>query len=139
MDSTQLFFKKIILLLHDIDPVLLRVMRVKVEKDVGWHSLIATTYVEVLDLLEKEQPHGIMMDIIVNDDRGRTGFDLLHDIRKERNSSIPIVIFTDLAQLTDRQKAMDFGASAYFVKSEIGLNELIGQLQFILSSSVSTV
>jgi DNA-binding response OmpR family regulator len=139
MDPTQPSPKKIILLLHDIDPVLLRVMRVKVEKDVGWHSLIATTYVEVLDLLEKEQPHGIMMDIIVNDDRGRTGFDLLHDIRKERNSSIPIVIFTDLAQLTDRQKAMDFGASAYFVKSEIGLNELIGQLQFILSSSVSTV
>ncbi len=138
MDQIQQPLKKIILLLHDVDPVLLRVMRVKMEKDVGWHSVIATTYMEVLDLLEKEGPHGIMMDIIVNDDKGRTGFDLLHDIRKERQSSIPIVIFTDLAQSTDRQKAIDFGASAYFVKSEIGLNELIEQLRPILHSSAAT-
>ncbi len=139
MDQAQQSPKTIILLLHDIDPVLLRVIRVKMQKDAGWNSLIAATYVEVLDLLDREKPHGVMMDIIVNDDKGRTGFDLLNEIRKERRSSVPIVIFTDLAQPTDRQKAIDSGASAYFVKTEIGLNELIEQLRPIFLSPTTPI
>lgn len=122
----------ILFLLDDNDPILMRVIKSKLKKDAGWESVIATNYTDAIRLFEEKNPNGIMTEILINDETGKTGFDLIFEVRKNRHSTIPIVVFTELNQDEDRKKAESFGATSYFVKTQITLNELIEKVKEIV-------
>lgn len=125
--------KSILLLLNDTDPVLLRVISNKFKKDAGWESIIATKYEEAVIVFEKSKPDGVLTEIIVEDDKGRTGFDFIAEITKKKNGKkTRIVIFTELSQEEDRSRAYELGVHHYFVKSKITLNELIEEMKQII-------
>lgn len=125
--------KTILFLLNDTDPVLLRVIKNKFKKDAGWESIITTNYRDALRLIAEQSLDGIMTEILINDDTGKTGFDLIAEVKKNsRNSSVPIIVFTELNQDEDRQKAERLGATCYFVKTRITLNTLIEAIKAIV-------
>jgi len=125
--------KIILFLLNDTDPVLLRVVKNKFKKDAGWESVIATKYDEAMSLFMENKPDGVLTEIIIGDDKGRTGFDFIEEINnKEKLHKSQVVIFTELSQDDDRGKAERLGVKHYFVKSKITLNELIKEINNII-------
>ena len=127
--------KTILFLLNDNDPVLLSVIKNKFKKEAGWDSVITQSYVAAIEAFELERPDGIMTEIILNDDTGKTGFDLISEIRsrKDQEKDIPIIVFSDLEQEEDMGKARALGATEYFIKTNITLNKLISNIQLIVN------
>lgn len=136
MPPTENIKKIALFLLTDSDPVLTRVIKNKFEKAAGWQSIIATSYDMALAEFEKASPDAVIVEILIRDNSGKTGFDLIAEISKKTKNSkpIPLMVFSELSQEEDKQKAKTLGATHYFVKSEITIQELITQIHLILES-----
>ncbi len=126
--------KTVLFLITDGDPVLVRVIKNKFQKDAGWESIITTNYAEALAAFESHSPDALMTEILLQDADGKTGFDLIEAVRAKEGDgdNIPIAVFTDLSQKEDRERANQAGANYYFIKSQITLNELIISLKSML-------
>lgn len=120
----------ILILLNDTDPILMRVLMNKFKKDSGWESIICTNYDEALSAFEKAKPDIVITEIVINDDKGRTGFNFIGDIKsfKHANKTM-IVVFSDLGQEDDKEKARHLGVDHYFVKTEVTVNEFIDEIK----------
>lgn len=126
--------KKIILfLLNDTDTILLNVIKTKFKKDANWDSVIATSYEQGIKFFDEHNPDGVLTEIIINDDHGRTGFDFIQEIQKKNKKNLEIIIFTDLGLDDDKDRAKNLGINYYFVKSKVSLNELIEEVKNIIS------
>jgi two-component system repressor protein LuxO len=121
----------ILFLIADNDPVLARVIRNKFEKEMGWQSFIVSTYQDALETITHKKPSAVMTEIIIKDDSGKTGFDLIAEI-KSQNQNIPIIVFSDLGQAEDREKAMKAGATHYFSKNDVSIVQLMDEVKKIL-------
>jgi two-component system repressor protein LuxO len=121
----------ILFLIADNDPVLARVIRNKFEKEMGWQSFIVSTYQDALETITHKKPSAVMTEIIIKDDSGKTGFDLIAEI-KNQNQNIPIIVFSDLGQAEDREKAMKAGATHYFSKNDVSIVQLMDEVKKIL-------
>jgi DNA-binding response OmpR family regulator len=128
--------KSILFLLNDNDPVLLSVIRNKFKKEAGWESIITQSYDIALEAFDSAKPNGVMTEIILNDETGKTGFDLISEIRGREagENSIPIIVFSDLEQDEDIKKAKELGATEYYIKTNTTLNELIADIQRIVDA-----
>lgn len=124
--------KTILFLLSDSDPILVRVIKNKFQKDAGWESIITTNYTEAWMAYEKQKPDALMTELLLQDESGKTGFDLIGAIRAKEGGILPIAVFTELAQKEDRERANQVGANYYFIKSQVTLNELIASLKSML-------
>jgi DNA-binding response OmpR family regulator len=56
------------------------------------------------------------------------GFKLLEELKKT-DIKIPVIISTNLSQEEDKKRVMDLGATDYFVKSDIPINEVIERVK----------
>lgn len=121
-------------LLNDTDLILLNVIKTKFKKDNGWDSIIATSYDEAIKAFEeKENLHGVLTEIIINDQAGRTGFDFIAEIQSKKHKAGPeIIIFTELGLDDDKERARKLGVNHYYVKSKITLNELAEEIKRIV-------
>lgn len=127
--------KIILFLIADNDPVLSRVIKNKFAKENGWQSVITNTYKDAIDMVAKQAPDIILTEIIIKDDSGKTGFDIISELRKQ-DKHLPIIVFSDLGQEEDKKKAMDLGASYYFSKNEISLVDLIANVKEIIAKDI---
>jgi CheY-like chemotaxis protein len=63
---------------------------------------------------------------------GVDGFGILEQIRKnEKTKALPVIIFSNLAEDKDIQRAKELGANEFMIKSNFTLDELaekIGQI-----------
>ena len=123
--------KEVVILLNDNDVVLTRVSGAKFKKEAGWDSLITTSFDEALDLIKDKDPDILITEIIINDEKGRSGFDLIEEVKKLNNDCI-VVILTDLTQDNDRERALELGVDHYFVKSDVSIKSLIAKLKEII-------
>lgn len=111
------------ILIVDTDEQVAKVYRIKCE-EAGFRVLVATTGTEAFDLIQKERPDGVLMDIILP---GKDGFTLLEEV-KAREGSTVFVVLTHLAQEKDRARAVELGARAYFGKADAQVKEVITTL-----------
>jgi DNA-binding NarL/FixJ family response regulator len=70
-----------------------------------------------LDLIEKERPHVVFVDINLSLDKPRNGIDLLNVLRKTY-PVLKIVMLTNLADSRYRDMCRSFGADYFLDKSE---------------------
>lgn len=127
--------KKAVIILNDADPVLARVCKNKFKKEADLDSVITSSYKEAVDVIEKEKPDLVLTDIILPNSQ-ETGFDLLKYIRGAKDAKVakmPVIMFTDLKQESDKKLAKDLGATDYYVKSELMLNDVIHKVQEALN------
>lgn len=83
-----------------------------------------------LRLAQEKRPDAILLDLILPK---ANGFDVLKSLKeKEETRSIPVVVLTNLESMEDVQKALDLGATAYLVKSNYTLEEVVEKVKGVL-------
>jgi DNA-binding response OmpR family regulator len=99
----------------------------------GFDVTAVTSPVDGLDILEKEPPDIIILDIMLPE---MDGFEVCKEIRK--TSSVPILMLTARGEVTDRIVGLEIGADDYLPKP-FEPRELVARLQTILRRSKERV
>ena len=116
------------------DTYLANAYRVKLVK-AGFEIKNAFDGVEALEILQTFTPDIILLDIVMPK---KDGFATLADIKKdEKLKNIPVILTSNLGQKEDKDRGMQLGATAFFVKTDFSLNSLIDKINLLLSSNVS--
>ena len=85
-----------------------------------------------LELAQEEKPDLILLDIILPK---MDGFEVLKRIKKDdKISQIPVIILTNLSDISDIQKALDLGATTYLVKADFHIEDVLKKIEKILNS-----
>lgn len=120
---------KKILVVED-DNFLLNVYQTKLEKQ-GFESKFAKNGKEVFEILREYQPDLIILDLMIPK---MNGFDVLKKLKgNNEHADIPVIVVTNLSQDEEKQRVNELGAKAYFVKSEVNMQNIIEKIQEILS------
>jgi DNA-binding response OmpR family regulator len=90
----------------------------------GYCVEIAIEGEEAYDKIKCKKPSLVLLDIIMP---GMSGFDVLKKVRSDDDkevASTPIVIFSNLGQESDLQRARELGANDFFVKANLDIKNL---------------
>lgn len=77
----------------------------------GWDVKTHSNGHDAIEAIQNHMPDMIILDVMLP---GRSGFDILHDIR--RQSDIPVLMLTARGQEKDRETATRIGASRFMTK-----------------------
>lgn len=116
---------KVRIMVVDDDPRLLRFVRANLES-VGYQVLLATDGHQALELIERDQPDIIILDIMLP---GMDGFEICRRIRAF--SEVPIMMLTAKGEEADKVKGLELGADDYLTKP-FGVQELIARVEALL-------
>lgn len=82
------------------------------------------------EMAEKEKPDLILLDLILPK---KDGFEVLVDIKKNPTTAvIPVVVLTNLESAEDIDRALEGGASAYLVKTNYRLEDVLEKVKNLL-------
>ncbi|MFN8317380.1 MAG: response regulator [Chitinophagales bacterium] len=119
------------ILIVDDDPYILLSLEFLFKKN-GYEVLIARNGTECLDLVEKEHPVLILLDIMMAD---MDGFSICEKIKSTPNlADIKIVFLSAKSKDTDIKKGYDLGASLYVTKP-FSTRELVKQVKTLTEVS----
>lgn len=108
-----------VLIVED-EQAIARVLDLKL-KQIGINTQVANEGNMALDLIKEQDFDCILLDLILP---GVDGFTILEEIRK-KSKSIKVIIMTNLGQPEDRERVQKQGVTAYYVKSEMSITQLI--------------
>jgi len=98
----------------------------------GYTVLTAADGEEALRAAQSELPDLILLDLIMPK---VNGFDVLQALKKEApTAKIPVIVMSNLGQDRDVQQAMDAGAAAYFIKTDLSLHALVLRVEETLTA-----
>jgi DNA-binding response OmpR family regulator len=121
--------KKTILIIEDDIFILETVARRFTENN--FTVLIAKNATEVDAVIQKTLPDLILLDIILPD---VNGMEILKKLKADpKSKSIPVIIFSNLGGDEDVKKAMDLGATNYFIKANLFPTEVVAKVTALLS------
>lgn len=120
-----------VLLIED-DPMVVRMYERKLKKE-GFQVSLAFNGEEGLEQVKKNKPDFILLDIMMPK---MNGIDTLKALKADPNSKdIPVVMLTNLGDRPeDVQKCKDLGALDYWVKANIKLKDVVGNIRKIIGS-----
>ena len=96
----------------------------------GYNVLIAENGKKAYDVIKKEKPHIVLLDIMMPD---IDGFDILEKIVKnEEIGPISVIMVTAKKDTGSMKKALNIGAVDYLIKP-VGIDELLGRIEKVLS------
>jgi CheY-like chemotaxis protein len=114
-----------ILLIED-DALIVKIYSTRLKAD-GFTVLSADNGEDGAVLATKEQPDLIVLDVMMPK---LDGFSVLEKLRADPNlSKIPILIYSNLAQDSEIEKAKQFGATEFIVKANISPTELVNKIK----------
>ncbi len=120
--------KKTIMIIED-DRFLSSLIKARLEKD-GFRTPQAFDGEEAIKMLHEGKPDLIVLDLIVPK---VSGFEVLEAVSLDPQlNKIPVVILSNLTQDSDIQKAKSLGATEYFVKVRISIDDLINKIKDII-------
>lgn len=98
----------------------------------GFDVVEAVDGEDALDKVTKEEVDVILLDLMLP---RKSGLDVLRDLKSEdKTKDIPVVIFTALSYGKEKQLAQNYGFSAYLVKSQSSLDDVIRTVRQTLAS-----
>lgn len=78
---------------------------------------------EALKHLQSNIPEVIILDILLPE---MSGFDLLKKIREDHAlDAVPVIMLSNVNQLSELEQASQLGAQRFLVKSEVSLDEIV--------------
>jgi len=123
--------EKTILLVED-EPLLANLLRQRLERE-GFTVLLGRDGEEGLRILKESHPSLILLDIILPK---VSGFEFMEKMRADPTiERVPIFIISNLGQEQDVKRGQELGASGYFVKAQISIEELVNQVKEFLYPS----
>ncbi len=85
---------------------------------------------EAIKLAEHYQPDVIILDLMLP---GMTGEEVLTTLKSRDDlRKIPVVVFSNKSEDTDKDRVMGLGADRYYVKAYTDLNELVADLRALV-------
>lgn len=104
----------------------------KIFIDEGYQVFSALDGEVGLQLAKKEIPDLILLDLIIPK---KDGFAVLEELKKDpATAHIPTVILSNLEGGSDVQRALELGATAYLVKINYRLEEVVEKIKNILGA-----
>lgn len=88
---------------------------------------------EILDVLSREQPHVVILDINLGMGSGRTGLDLLAEIR-EKDRFLPIVLCTAYESYQHDSKSLE---ADYYVVKSVDLSDLKSKVALAMAKAAA--
>ena len=99
----------------------------------GFRVLTAANGDEALRTAAAEIPDLVLLDLVMP---GLPGYQVLRALKNnDATAAIPVVILTNLGRDADVQRALDAGAVAYAIKSNLALKELVALIRRVLLTS----
>ncbi len=124
-DSPQLTTSKTILVIDD-DQFITIAYKAGLER-AGYLVHTAQDGEEGVKRITEIKPDLVLLDIIMPK---MDGFELLQVVKADANlAHIPVVVFTNLGQKSDQQKAHEYGAIDFFVKANVSLKDVLLRLE----------
>ena len=101
----------------------------------GFALLTAVDGEEALRQAVAEKPDLILLDLIMPK---LQGFEVLRRLKEDPATvAIPVIVLSNLGQEGDIQRAMDSGAAAYFIKSNLSLQDLAKEVDKALGKGTA--
>ena len=109
------------------DDEFLRSLNAKRLEGEGFEVLVAVDGNEALTKLTETKPDLIFLDLLLpNVD----GFEVLTKIKQdETTKNIPVIVFSNLGQAEDIEKAKKLGADDFMVKANFTLDDVISKIK----------
>ena len=118
------------ILIAEPDQFIQRAVRETLES-AGFEAIAARNGTEALLKIQSEHPDLVLLDLMMP---VKNGFEVLEEISMgESAGEIPILIFSNLSQASDIQKARDLGAADYLVKTDISMKEIVEKVREYLT------
>lgn len=103
---------KRVLLIED-EPNIIEAISFILARD-GWDVKTHANGHDAIEAIRARAPDMVILDVMLP---GRSGFDILHDIRSDPQlSGLPVLMLTARGQVKDREMAERAGASRYMTK-----------------------
>jgi CheY-like chemotaxis protein len=116
-----------------------RFLRKAAESTLRRHGFIVRTAAdgeEALQRVRDEVPDLVLLDLIMPK---LQGFEVLRILKQDpATKQIPVVVLSNLGQDSDVQQALQGGAVAYFIKANLSLQDLVTQVQRVLTGGTAT-
>jgi CheY-like chemotaxis protein len=98
----------------------------------GFSVVTATNGEEALEALRTMKPDLILLDLIMPKVQG---FEVLRSVKENpATAHIPVIVLSNLGQEGDVKRAMESGATAYFVKANLTLEDMVTQVESVLAA-----
>ncbi len=120
--------KKTVFVIED-DRFLSSLLKARLEKD-GFAVVQVFDGADALNVLKQAKPDLIVLDLILPK---ASGFEVLETISMNPlMNRIPVIVLSNLAQESDVLKAKQFGATEYFVKVKVSIDQLVNKIKSVL-------
>lgn len=98
----------------------------------GFEVMPATTSEDVERALAQAIPDVVLLDLVLP---GVDGFGILEKLKKdEKTKNVPVIIFSNLSEQKDVERAKALGALEYIVKANYTLDEIAQKIKGIVGS-----
>ncbi len=125
---------KKILFVED-DPLLQNLLVKKMSQfhDIGLKMISAFNAEKAFEIVHKEKPDLILLDLILP---GMSGFEFLAALRKDPASgAIPVVVLSNLNEDEDKTRVEALGIKKYFVKANFSLERIAKEIAGIFTNA----
>lgn len=122
---------KSVLLIED-EPNIIEAISFLLERD-GWTVRIHSQGTDAVEAVARVSPDVVILDVMLP---GRSGFDILRDLRNEdATRDLPILMLTARGQTKDRELAESYGVS-HFMTKPFSNEEMLGKVRELYAASV---
>lgn len=120
------------IIIAEDESVLLKAMTIELV-NAGFSVLCATNGEAVIDLVRKEKPDVLILDILMPK---LNGLDALQKLRSYRGfKHLPVIVLSNLSQEEDLRRADELGVIKYFIKATVDLSEVVECIRRLLPQS----
>lgn len=104
----------------------------RLEKE-GYNLAIAVDGEEAVVVAQNENPNLILLDLLLPK---INGFEALEKIRSiDSLKSVPVVVFSNLGQKEDIEKAQGLGANDFLIKANFTLDDVVNKVKSYLPTT----
>ena len=103
----------------------------KKELESGGHKADIVPDVESVSRIKKDKPDLVLLDILMT----ISGLDILREVKADQESaSVPVLLLTNVADMSAIETGLEYGAEGYLLKSEITPDQLLLRVNSTLSA-----
>ena len=116
------------ILIVDDDPELVQLIGYRLYGE-GYQTVVAQSGEEALDMVEREQPDLVILDVMMP---GMSGIEVCEVLRGQpETANLPIIILSARTQVPHRIEGLEVGADEYLTKP-ISLKEMVARVEALL-------